>query len=757
MADAFDPKAFIAGSDPSAAPPADPASAAQPTQGDLSATPAPKVPGGFDPKRFVNGGQATDQLTMSKIPLPLSGNTPETAMNKNPASLSTMDRVNMSLGNESGNIKYLKEKFQDARPILDNSGKPTKDMAVLDQGTWYRVNPKNGDIQDPWERTKEYMKDAATYAPEALGAGVAVLTDIATEGAAVPESAAVAGGVASAVRTSLGRIVGTYDASPMEQAWDIGFESLLNAGGAKILTGVKPSAKFIASKLDGVAEAFKDTVESYTPGVAKQAANAIGDLAGGAADSAKGVLKKVLAGYSVGVDAFDTMVENTQAVKDMMSSLPANVRAYHDAATGLQTDAVQEIADNARGTLSKIYGQMRNKVLANVPENFSVNLDDPVYSAYSKAVQNGYGVLVVGGKELSGAPAAQYVAEKGLYNAGFRMYSQDEMAIQVAKGANLDKGVGALISDKEAYDTLSQFYDGIGKFVGGANRSGLNGARSIMDFKKVASDLSLKMASTDSSKNIPALKQTLDEARTAIDDSVFQSLKKAGVGDDFINMNSTYSNLAQKFQPLLQAKAQFEKTESPKVYEGLLNQFLSRPGKNPGSRDALDEAIMAADSNGLTTLAQNLKDSKVSIQVADAAKKFNPLPDDSKSKTLTAMQFGSAAYIMAHPEPRLIAAAAGVAALTSPKVTSVGIAAVQGLSKGQEMLSSMTKTQVDKFLSSPEAINAFTTGVVQAPLVRAHAEQSLQQVMQAAQQKQQQIQQAVLQQGQRQPNPGQGK
>lgn len=716
MAD-FDPKAFLGSTSPTA-PPAGPAQAAEP-------------PTGFDPQRFINGGRATDQLMGEQVPLPLSGNTPETASSQG-SPLSMTDRMKMSFGNEKGNVDFLKQRFADAKPILDDKGKPTKDLAVRDGNTWFRVNPKNGDIPDPWERTKEYLKDAATYAPEALGVGVAAATDIATSGASIPESAAIAGGTAAAVRTSLGRIVGTYQATPAEQAWDIGFESILNAAGAKVIAGVKPTAKFVAGKLDAVAEAFKDTVEPYVPTAAKSAAAGVADFVSG---TPKAVFKKIMATYSVGERSFDTMMENTPRTKAAMHELDSlssgDTAAYHDLGTNKQLSNIQNIADKTRVGLSQIYGQMRNKLLADVPSDFSVNLDDAVYAATFKAMQNGVGVLQAGGRELEGQAAIDYIAKSGLKNTGFRMYSQDELAKRIGQGADIDKGIGYLATDKEAHGIMSEFYDNLSKFVGGQNRTGVEGARSLLDFKKVAADLSNKMASTETARSTPQVKGLIDEAKVAVDSAVHSAFKVQDLGQEFLNLNSTYSTLSDKFQPLLNAKRLADNSGSTKPYMSLLNEFLARPGKNPAATFAIDDAIKAADAHGLKALSQNLLESKTNIQILQAAKDFNPLsPSSTKAAAINASQVLAGSYLMTHPDPLYIAAAIGVKAVTSPMGAGMAIATTQGLAKGQQMLSNMTKGQVDKFLSSPEAIKAFTTAVVQAPIVRAQAQQQMQSLMQ---------------------------
>src|SRR5437899_2287999 len=112
----FDPQAFIssgsaAASMPGTSPTEDPAPL--PAMPAVAAAP----PKGFDPQRFINGGKAVDQNTATDIPLAFSGNTPETAMNKN--GLSMTDRMNLALGNPKGNIAYLKEKYPDAQVVKE--------------------------------------------------------------------------------------------------------------------------------------------------------------------------------------------------------------------------------------------------------------------------------------------------------------------------------------------------------------------------------------------------------------------------------------------------------------------------------------------------------------------------------------------------------------------------------------------------------------------------------------------------------------
>lgn len=731
---AFDPQTFISGSAatqlPSTSPTEDPAP--MPTTGAATAV-AAKAPPGFDPNRFIHGGKATDQLTGEEIPLAYSGNSPDTAMNKSP--LSATDRMKLSFGNTAGNINYLKEHFADAKPIMGEDGKPSQELAVRDGNTWYRVNPKNGDIADPWEKTKEYIKDAASLAPEALGIGTAVVADVATAGSSLAASGAIAGASTAALRTSLGRIVGTYDASPAEQAWDIGFESLLNAAGGKILAGVKPTAKVIANKLGLLAEAFKDTVEPLAPGAYKAASDIMESAGSAMAGAPKAMFKKIFASYSVGENNFDKMAEQPDAVSGTMRRLAdmsgTDVQSYHDQAVREQVDQIGKIAGDTRQVLSDIYGSMRNKLLAKVGPGFKVNLEDSVYSAYKDALEKGIGVLKVGSKELQGKDAIEFLAQNGTQKASFRTLSQDELQRSIAQGSSLAEGRGYLSANKDAYDTLSQFYSQLDKFAGGADRTGAKGAADLLDFKKVATDLANKATGGEALQGAYDVRKVITSAKAAIDDNVFQALKAHGADKDFLNMNQTYDKLSTGFAPLLNAQKRAIAAGDTKAYEGLLSTFLARPKPSASARFAIDDAITAAQSNGLTAQAAKLAAQKNQIQVLEAAKAFNPI----KPGVLKAVDIGGGAigvYALTSQNPALLAAMIGMKAVSSPTGAKTAIATVQGLSKGQEFLSNLTKTQLNAFMSSPEAINAFTTGVTQAPLVRMKADQAMQGALQQA-------------------------
>lgn len=687
-----------------------------------------QVPAAFNPDAFLNSQPTIDENTGEELPKGFNGVDPSSAINKSP--LSALDRFKLSIGNEAGNIDYLKKRFDAVQPIADKDGKPTKDLAVLQNGKWYRTDPNNGSIRDPWEMAKsyakdpsEFVKDVADLGPMGIAAGLAAaplataLAGAGTVAGTVAAAGAVGAGAAT-IRTSLGRIVGTYDATPQEQLFDVGLETLINAGTAGLIElGVKPTAKYMADKIPDLAESFADT-----------------KIGGAMINAPKAIFKKVFAGMSVGEDNFDTAVEQPYKLQSLMKSVSdatgGKVDAYHDEIARQQTDQMRSVAQNARGTLTQIYGKMKQKLLNSVPESFSANYDDAIQSSYSGALEKGIGKLTTDdGKVLLGADAMEYLGKNGLKGANFSLLEQKEMSNAIVGGATLKDEMGYLSTDTEAYNAVKGYFDDLGKFANSAKSSGKQAADNLLTFKKIAADRAQAIQNMEKVRDIPNVRYLINQSRTAIDNTIHDGLKQAGVAGQFTEMNGTYSQLAEKFSPLLNANYRFEKSGDPKVYESLLNQFLAKPGKQVTNKFAVDAAIDAAEEHGLGSLAKQLSNSKLRIQVGQAAKAFNPLPSEAK-KTIAAGTAGMFLTALASGHPIVAAGIATSAALRSPSTAQAGVALTQAAFRGQQMLASLPKAQLKQFLNNPQAITAFTTTVLQSPMVQNQVQSQLHQVMQ---------------------------
>jgi hypothetical protein len=706
--------------------------------GSAAPSPAPAGTGSsqaganFDVNTFLNQAPTIDELTGEELPPGFDGKTATSAINKSP--LSALDRFKMSMGNTAGNIDYLKKRFDAVQPITGPDGKPTDELAVMQNGKWYRTDAKNGDIRDPWEMAKSYAKnpsefvgDLADMGPLGVGAGVAAgigagaaalfgAPALATAGGAVALAGAVGAG-ASSVRTSLGRVVGTYDATPQEQLFDIGLETLLNAGTAGVIElGAKPTASYMAKKIPQLAEKFADS--------------SVGKVV---TDGPKSLFKKIFAGMSVGEDNFDTMVENPYKVSALMDSVNkatgGKVEAYHDQIAGQQIEHMKDVAQNARGTLTQIYGKMKDRLLQDVPENFSANYDDAIKSSYSGAIEKGIGKLILAdGKELVGADAADYLGKNGLKGASFRLLSQKEMSNAINAGDALKDEMGYLSRDKEAYKAVSGYFDDLTAFAGAKKSTGKQAAENLLTFKKIATDRAMAIQNMEKVRDIPNVRYLINQSRASVDNAIHSGLKEAGVAGKFTEMNSTYSQLAEKFSPLLNANYRFEKSGDPKVYETLLGQFLAKPGKQVSNKFAVDAAIDAAEEHGLGSMAKQLSNAKLRIQVGEAAKAFNPLPSESK-KRMAQIGWTTMGSLLATGNPLPAAAVGTGMALRTPMAAKTGVALSQAAFKGQQMLTKLPHEQLAKFLDSPQAVTAFTGAILQAPQIRNQVSDQLNSVM----------------------------
>lgn len=173
--------------------------------------------------------QNNDPEVLKQVPLQafaVAINDPDTPMGNSP--LNILDRTKLSLGNVKGSIDYLKGKYSDV--TLNQKGQ----LVVKDGMAWRPVDVDGLGTGDAFDLAKEFASDIADWTGEALVAGATIAGDIA--GAPLGPAGMVAGGaggaaVGSAIKTSLGRLVGTYDASVEEQFADIGLDTVFTALG----------------------------------------------------------------------------------------------------------------------------------------------------------------------------------------------------------------------------------------------------------------------------------------------------------------------------------------------------------------------------------------------------------------------------------------------------------------------------------------------------------------------------------------------
>jgi hypothetical protein len=627
-----------------AAQPAEPGLQGGTPQGAGTQAPANPPPAGFSNlDRILNDGHAIDDLTGEAVPLAFSGHTPETAMNYSP--VTAKDRLYLSFGNQAGNIEYLKKRFNDVKPIPDKDGKPTRHLAVLDGNTWYRVDANNGDIQDPWELAKEYVKDAAdlgdigigmasTATTAAVAGAVGVGGTVATGGAAVAPSLAAASSIAAsggalsfAVRTSLGRLVGTYKADPAEQVWDLSMEMALNAAGVRIAAGVKPTATWMAGQLDKMAKWYGGTAAGKATARGAEAVkpylSSAGEIVEGIAETPKDLFRTIMAVRTVGRLHFDNMVTKPKEVgtfmrygDQMSKGMPSAERAlkYQDVLTHQQLKEIHGKAETISKFSSQLYSAAKTQLLGQVPKNFSTNFDDPIKAVYIDALDKGIGKIDLGDETLYGKQAVEWLEKHGLEGirkyggyqaksppsattkaveifggdrlsrfvgaasddtielarqsggkARFSMLTPEELISRFKEGAPLQSNAQYLANNADAHKAVAAFYNKIGEYAGAKSRTGAQAAEDLIEFKKGLGKLAYDISQREDVRSLGDVRGILIKANHVINSSIHNKFKAA---EPTGKLAQAFTDLNADFDTIKTATASLSKAHEKYLRDG---------------------------------------------------------------------------------------------------------------------------------------------------------------------------------------------
>lgn len=663
----------------------------------------------LDPNEFQEVGapvqsnlqQVTD--VSEELPAYASGQSPETPINKSP--IDEADRARYSLGNAAGIEKDLQMKFPEGVQ-KDAHG----NMLVKKEGLWYAADPKGTGDGDAWERTQELIKDATDIAPQLLknaaigavmgrkagiigavtgaivGAGATAATDyyeqdindyvkenpvksaaaatilgavgirgLKTQGLGAITKEALPGMIigagAEAARTSLGRLVGTYDATPWEQAKDIGFESLMNLGNSAIAAGVRPTGETLANAIKTMAKGFSEAPEQ-----ALAMAKAIhGPLSG------------------VGDMNIDTIAKNSVEVPAILKNALKSTESNQAAIGSIIMDQVgdaKKIVGEIQPALSKQYLSMSRAAVESVPEDFIGSQRELVQSTWNRAAEMGLGKMQM----AAGAPGQ---APKLV---GFRM--GDDKALSTAAAKLLQAGrtqeaemVQSLIGNEQAKGYLSSFFKTVGAHNASPDQTGQMGARALVGFKKAISgrieDLK-SQAAKDGAMSVRTILKTLDDHLDGAIEARFQP--KSGGPNLFTQFNSAYQQMKGAVQPLLDVRDSALNQRSDQPYVSLINQLSSDARSGLLKRGAFH--------NLLTQVNPVTKEPLFSKDLSAIYSKF--LNRESAKAFIPGVRPGAlgkygpvGAVVGGITNPKLGATIAGGLIATSPRLTAKAIVAEQ--------------------------------------------------------------------------------
>lgn len=673
----------------------------------------------------TSGTNAFDPSQYDELPAHADGSSPQFPINQSPVSIG--DRFKLALGNEKGSLDYLKKNFQDA--TKDSEG----NLVVKQGSTWYRVSPKGLGDTDPWSSTKDVLHNLSTMGKEALGSsaaaaptlakiGVSIVGDIggAVAGTlAAPGAGTVAGGIAGGaaaagaaegLRTSLGRLVGTYNTDDQSQVKDIALESLLTLGGGVIGAGVKPGASWAAKQIGPIGE--KLAIMS---------------------NASKDMVAKLLGTTSgVGENNVWRMWDRPQ---QLSAELKGAVASGADAAEELQRRSIDHFGDmvqKVQPALSKMYRSMTQQVAEQVPADFNGSVRSIADKVYEGAEKLGLGSVGDDGifalhtdKQL-GAKASEFL--------------ESTDPLQQQQGQMLQ----SLIGNPKARNIVQQALDTMeAKATALGDSSGKAGAIKLMGFKQAMNGAIDQLTDEAVNNSAHTARLYLQMLNGHLENQMLQKFEQRGVDGAITNgyeqIAKSYAQAKAQVQPLLNIAAQARNPNVGEVaYERGLNQMLSATGKNLTKKSAFDSGVDFVASQGDNSILA-LKDKILDQQ---AAKSFIPVLNQKGIAKLTTAGAAGAAAVMHNPAS--VIGAGALAAGTSPRLTGAAVStssATVGATKslidagfkGLDFLRQANATkQLPNLLTNDDMLRNFFQSVVQAPQLHDAVSQHLQQQIKGA-------------------------
>lgn len=614
---------------------------------------SPLVP--YDEDAFIQ--KYLDPATLENRPEYANGSSPATAINKSPLSLA--DRIKMSLGEERGNLKFLKEKYSEVQTMRSGA------LAVKDKdGMWYQVDPDGAGQGDAWDRTKEIAKDILGDYAGTIGTTAAIIGATAAApvtGGASLVAAGAAGLGAALTRTSLGRLVGTYDATPEEQLKDVALETVLNAGGQAFALGIKPTAQVIGSMFKKGAQNLKNIPEGSINILAKT----------------QGTIS------TLGEDTIQTWARQGDDVGQALLNHGKGAVSGDSVITNILQEQVRVhtkgIANETRVGLSKWYANNMDEVVKEAGGKFNPDISNAIQNAFKQYSDEGFGSI----------------SDEGL----FLLKEREALnSMQSAKG-----GVNTL-SDEQGYSLLKEFVNHVNTFAKQKSLVGKDGVRQMMAFEQQTGqkirELSLKASEIGGNAVIDTLKNVRISIQNKIMENSSKSLSSAGVKKDVVgmfgNIQKQYSTLKDALRPILDAQTAAIKKGSSDAYTNLYNNLFKVSSLSPKgamAKGSLDTALFALG-------------------------KYSP----NISRHVNQMAVNKAA-IAAIPLARGGSVSQGLVGLATAPVTSprlnYQVAKLAGSAlKGLEWMKTLDPNMRSQLFQNPKALSQFMTTIVNTPMVQ---------------------------------------
>lgn len=606
-------------------------------------------------------------------------NAPDSPVQSSPVDF--VDRMKMGFGNTKGNIGYLEKEFGKGNVQFN----PDHGLVVNTKGLWHAVDPNLLGPGDAWDKTKRIASslggfrgnkdlagDIAELGPELLNTvlvgGATAAATVMSGGAATIPAALAAGGVSGAIRTRLGRLVGTYEATEEEHAADIALEMLFSAGG------------------QGVAMAAKPAMGAFV----NAAKNAGKNLSAGS----RSAFVKVFGGLTKAGD------EATEYMLDNAPRLGATVAKYANGAKDVSA-AVSNAAQDKVSTLTQFLDDSAKAL----PRKYGELLDDVVKNSGKKNLAVDYKTMI---DDTFKTLEVEGLGSVDKATGQFKLHGEDNLAELLSAA-----GDGSVTVDPSEARLIKQLLRSLKAASNTPQQNGQAAAKSLRKFEQILNGVS----ESAYSKASQPTKMIIGKVKAAYKNSVGDQFEKAGLREEYTNLSRLYT----QYGDAVSSARQYLSGNEAGI-ETLAKQLVSAPGQRVTQKALRDTLVDLTGQQGIDHLDK--------FSLLHATEKF--LPQAPSLGLIQAMALGMTVagpgtgkvlggMAIAGSMPRTVMNATRVAQKTVSPVTT----GLKTLGQAVDLMKSLPKGRVKELLANDQLFMQLVRPAITAPMMESQIKETL--------------------------------
>lgn len=512
-----------------------------------------------------------DPATLESRPEYADGSNPDKAIPK-AVDGATWQRLKLSFGNRNPEqtVKYLEQEYGQGNVKQSKTGaivvKNSKDSS------WYQLDPAGGGAGDfverSLERTRDILADNADIAvavgvgiPAAIAAAPLAAGTIAAGGlAGIGAAGAVGASSAAASKmttTVLGRLAGTYEATPQEMARDIGVDMLLGFAGGAIAPGAKLTAQSLGQQFAKAGPALSKMTEP-----AKDAFSKVFSLASG------------------------KNANSFRYAMDHADELGSAMKTYAKDAGLAEAHNIRDVKELALGSVKGLYDWYDDSIKAVAKEAgdlFQPKIGQTIKENFQGLVNSGYGKFNSAGK--------------------FALSSMDDIA-------KLNPTNVTQMESKAGHELMQKYVNEMNKWLTKVEVGGEEGIKQYVNFKSGLNRIYDEVAGEASEKGLNQTLKAVGDLNRNIKQSIFntamQSEKYIGnkaVQDKILKATELfqaaekgYGDKKEALYDVFKAVNRYQNLKDPNAFDQLYKNSFVTAKLTPKSGRAQDALELALDS-----------------------------------------------------------------------------------------------------------------------------------------------------------------